>query len=56
MEGKIIYFETNGPVNSENTLSLAKQRAEELEIKTILVASTSGTTAAKAMEILDGVE
>ncbi len=40
MEGKIVYFEKVGRENTEETLSIAKQRAEELDIQTILVAST----------------
>ena len=47
MEAKTVYFENTGEENTERTLHLAKQRAQELNIKTILVASTSGNTGAK---------
>ena len=49
-----VYFEKAGRVNTDETLSIAKKRAEELGIKTILVASTVGDTAVKAMEVFQG--
>jgi hypothetical protein len=55
MEGKIVYFEKTGPENTEATFRIAKQRAEELGIKTILVASTTGSAAVKALEALKGM-
>jgi hypothetical protein len=55
MESKIVYFEKpGGEVNTGKTLSLAKKRAEELGIKTIVVASTVGKTAAKAVGVFRG--
>lgn len=54
MEVKTVYFENPGKENTEEVLRIAKQRAEELGIKTILVASTSGDTAVKALEALKG--
>jgi hypothetical protein len=44
----ITYFEKPGPVNTDKTLSLAAERAKELSIATILLASSSGTNALKA--------
>jgi hypothetical protein len=55
MEGKIVYFENPGKENTEEVFRIAKQRAKELGIKTILVASTSGNTASKAMEAFKGL-
>ncbi len=55
MEGKIVYFEKFGRENTETTLSIAKARADELGIKTILVASTRGETAARAVEVFKGL-
>jgi hypothetical protein len=55
MDGKIVYFEKTGPENTEATLRIAKQRAEELGVKTILVASTTGNVAVKAVEVLKGL-
>ena len=56
MEGKIVYFEKAGPENTEATLHIARKRAEELGIKSILIASTTGSVAAKAVEILKGLK
>ncbi len=44
------YFEKPGKENTQRTFELAKKRAEELGIKTILVASTRGDTGASACE------
>lgn len=55
MDAKIVYFEKTGPENSEAVLSIVKQRAEELGIKTVLIASTTGSVAVKAVEVLKGL-
>jgi hypothetical protein len=55
MEQTITYFEKpGGDENTEKTLELAKARAEELGIKTIVVASTVGGTAVKAVNVFKG--
>jgi hypothetical protein len=54
MERKIVYFSQPGSQNTDEILRLAKIRAKELGIKSILVASTTGDTAVKAMEKLKG--
>jgi len=46
----IVYFEGPGQQNTEEVLRLAKERAEELNIKNIVVASTRGETGVKATE------
>jgi hypothetical protein len=56
MESKTTYFETPGTENTDATLALARQRAGELGIKTILVASTVGVTAVKAVEVFKGLK
>jgi len=56
MEGKIVYFSNPGPENTEEALRIAKLRADELGIKTIVVASTRGETAARAVEVFDGAK
>lgn len=48
---KTVYFEQPGPQNTEQTLKLAKERAQTLGIKNIIVASTTGETGAKASQI-----
>lgn len=55
MESKIVYFDKPGDENTGATLTLARKRAEELGIKTILIASTFGKTAVKAMDALKGM-
>jgi hypothetical protein len=54
MEVKTVYFEKAGIENTETTLKIAKKRAEELGIKTIVIASTVGDTAVKAMDVFKG--
>jgi len=46
--GQTFYFSQPGPINTERTLEIVLNRAAALRIGTILVASTSGTTAVKA--------
>lgn len=55
MASKTTYFDNpGGDDNTDKTLALAKQRAEELGVKTIVVASTVGKTAVKAMDVFKG--
>jgi hypothetical protein len=51
---KTVYFEKPGPENTEETLKLAKERAEELGIRNIVVASTTGETGVKASKVFKG--
>jgi len=55
MERKIVYFAEPGSQNTDEVLRIARLRAEELGIKTILVASTTGDTAVKAVEAFEGM-
>ena len=54
MEEKITYFEKHGPVNTETTLRLARERADARGIRQVVRASTYGDTARRALEIFDG--
>ena len=54
MEAKSVYFEKPGIENTETVLKLVKERAAQLGIKTVVLASTTGYTAVKAVEILKG--
>jgi len=54
METKATYFDKAGIQNTDATLSAAKIRALEMGIKTIVVASSSGRTGIKAMEVFKG--
>jgi uncharacterized protein len=54
MESKVTYFDKAGNQNTEATLRAARQRADELGIQTVVVASSSGNTGVKAMEVFKG--
>ncbi len=55
MDQKTVYFEKpGGEENTAKTLVLAKTRAKALGIKTIVVASTVGDTAVKAVNAFKG--
>jgi hypothetical protein len=56
MESKTVYFDNPGSENTEAVLRIARQRAEELGIKTIVVASTRGDTAVRAMDAFKGLK
>jgi len=58
MERKVTYFESIGPENTEVTFRLVRERAQELGIRKIVIASTTGATAKKAMKYFknDGVQ
>jgi hypothetical protein len=51
---KTLYFETTGIENTEETLKAAKERAEALGIKDIIVASTTGRVGIRACEMFKG--
>ena len=51
LEVESVYFLEPGSANTEETLKVAKRRTEELGIKSIVVASTSGETGLKALKI-----
>ena len=56
MVGKVVYFPKIGRENTEEVLRIAKERADELGIKTILVATTRGDTGARAVEVFNGMK
>jgi len=56
MEAKTFYFERPGRENTDEVLRIAGQRARELGIKTVVVASTRGDTAAQAVSALKGLK
>ena len=56
MEKKIVYFEKAGKVNTEETLMLAKETAQEVGIQNLVLASTHGYTASKALEIFSDTD
>jgi hypothetical protein len=54
MERKIVYYEKPGPANTADTLRLARERAGELGVRHLLVASTHGGTALRAADLFTG--
>ena len=48
------YFKGPGPGNTARTLELAKRRADELGVRTIVVATTRGDTGVRAVELFRG--
>ncbi|MEM2239798.1 MAG: pyruvate kinase alpha/beta domain-containing protein [Candidatus Bathyarchaeia archaeon] len=56
MRKTITYFERAGPGNTEETIRLAYERALELGIRDIVVASTHGSTALKLAEVFNPSE
>jgi len=49
-----VYFDRPGPQNTQRVLEVARERARELGIKTILVASTTGATGVEAARYFQG--
>ncbi len=54
IEKKIVYYPEIGEENTAVTLNAAKQRADELGIKNIVISSTRGGTALAALDIFTG--
>ncbi|MBW2148237.1 MAG: hypothetical protein JRG73_01250 [Deltaproteobacteria bacterium] len=52
MEKTIEYFDSSGPNNTERTLELARLRADELGIDHLVLSSSTGRTAVRAMELI----
>ena len=48
---EVTYFEKGGPQNTDKALEIAKKYAEQFNIKDIIIASTTGTVAEKAVII-----
>ncbi len=51
---KTVYFEKSGAHNTDETLRLAKERADELHTRNVVVASSTGTTGVKASQVFRG--
>jgi hypothetical protein len=50
------YFEVHGEVNTDKTIELARERAEELGIGKVVVASETGLSALKVLDAFEGSE
>lgn len=55
MQTPVTYFERPGRENTEETLRLARLRAEALGLKHVLVATTTGATGQRAGEVFQGL-
>jgi hypothetical protein len=53
LELEATYFEKAGLDNTDKALDIAKKNAEQFEIRDIVLASTTGTTAEKASKLFD---
>jgi len=53
---KIVYFDKMGKKNTEDTLKLAKERFNELGLKKVIIATSFGDTAVKALDYFKGEE
>jgi uncharacterized protein len=51
MESKIVYFEERKPENTDSTFRLVREKLKTTGIKKLVIASTTGATARKAMHI-----
>jgi len=51
---ELILFDKPGPKNTEATLKAVRDRACELGIKTVVLATTTGKTALRALDVLEG--
>lgn len=51
-----VYFTDPGKRNTARTLEIAKRRADELGIRTVLVATTRGETGVQAAQLLQGYD
>ncbi len=47
---RAVYFDRPGPANTDRTLQLAAERAQELDLRTVIVATTTGETGVKAVK------
>jgi len=50
------YFDAHGEVNTDETIELAKARAEELSIRHVVVASETGLSALKAIDAMPSLD
>jgi len=51
--GKVCYFESPGPVNTDGLLAAVNERLKEGDVRKVVVASSTGATALRAAELID---
>jgi hypothetical protein len=47
---EVSFFEKGGPQNTDKALEIAKKYADQFDVREIVMASTTGTTASKSLE------
>jgi hypothetical protein len=55
MQRTVEYFESSGAQNTDKTLELARQYAQQNGVKTLVMACTRGYTSGRAMELCPGL-
>ena len=53
---KIVYFEKMGRINTETTLNLVKKKVEAKGITSMVIASHTGFTAKRALQVFEGMD
>lgn len=56
MDGKVVYFEEINPENTDITFKVVQERLGRSDIKKLVLASTTGVTAKKALEFFSGID
>lgn len=56
MEARIIYFDNPGKENTNDVMDIVKERAQQLGIQTVVVASYRGYTAEKTVRALHNMK
>jgi hypothetical protein len=56
MKREMLLFEEPGPANTEATLQAARQRAEELGIRHVVIATSTGDTVLKALDAFEDTD
>jgi hypothetical protein len=56
MQTETMYFDRPGKANTEQTLQLAFETAQDLGLSRIVLASTTGATAQRAAEMVEGTD
>lgn len=54
MKTELLLFDEPGPQNTEETLAVARRRAEELRLQNVVVATSTGRTALMALDAFEG--
>jgi hypothetical protein len=56
MRREVLWFEQPGPENTQATLEAARKRAEELGVKWLILATSTGKTALAAADVFAGTD